>query len=311
MLSPLFLGLVVLHLPILQVSATQFCQCEHPAKPEWKFGGIQHICRDLPDEWCSTNCDFFHGNCDYCQYTPAGQGPDADYQQLVSWCRKQSEWDSGAKRYIHGTDVICYSYRNRIPPKIGYTGCRHEDNGDYPRDTTAYFSSRLVGGWYQRRGCRNLQRFDWGPLADDFIKKNPQCQAINNATWPYQLDCPYSDNPKDNLKQRADFRSDCEHYKGEWFLRHDGPTPRLSQDNLHKGLLQQPLSNPELRLSPSINHPDIEPEKDVQWDAREPNSGREGNRANKVKQGHSSHEGSRRVVFEEDDVRVILVEEDY
>ncbi|KAL8923701.1 MAG: hypothetical protein Q9208_004453 [Pyrenodesmia sp. 3 TL-2023] len=315
MLSPLLFGLVVLPHYILQASATEFCQCEHPAKPKWKFGGIQHICRELPNEWCSTNCDYFGGNCDYCQFKPAGHGPDADYRRLVSWCGAQSEYDTAVGEWIRGTDVICYSYRNRIPPKFGYTGCRHEDNGDEPRDKTAYFSSKLEGGWYQRRGCRNLQRKDWTPLADDFIKKHPRCEAINNATWSYLIDCPYSDNPDDNLKERGDFRSDCEHYKGVWYLRHDGPSPILFQAHLNDEALQKTLSTPEQyhsRLSASVKHHNADPEEDVKRTAGEPSVGRERNSAKSIKQsGSSRHGGSRRVVFEEDGVKVILVDEDY
>ena len=317
MLSVLSYALLAVPFHIFPVTATQFCQCEHSAPLEWKFGGIQHICKYLSDDWCSTNCNSLGANCDYCQFKPAGQGPDADYQRLVSWCHDQQEWDSQAEEYVRGETVFCYSYKNRVPMKFGYSGCPHEDNGDDPRDQTAYYSSKLEGGWYQRRGCSNLQISDWVALRQKFIQQHPKCQIVDNSTFSKLLDCPYSSNPKDNLQERQDFKDDCQERKGQFFLRHDGPGPILLQETTDQDSSQRVLSipgrYPPTLLSSTKQH-DSKINKDSDWIAEKSKGDRISIKDDLGEKGHQENHGrTTRVAFEDEEtgMKVILVEEEF
>lgn len=188
--------------------------------------------------------------------------------------------------------------------KWSWTGCHHEDNGDWARDKTAYLRLKLEGGWYQRRGCSNLQLTDWTPLTNYFLERNPTCQAFNNKTLHYVLDCPYSGKSEDNKRQNQDFKDGCERQKGHWYLRHDGPDMVLADEMVDENLLQSPLNIPERyppKLPQSLKHMS---EADCM--------GREDDVAKKSpQQGKDSHGWSRRVVFEEDGVKVIFVDEEF
>ncbi|KAL8802981.1 MAG: hypothetical protein Q9182_003469 [Xanthomendoza sp. 2 TL-2023] len=307
MFSVLLSGFVALTFTALPVAATQFCQCEHPATPEWKFPGINQICHDLSNDWCSTNCNFVGRNCDYCQFTPAGHGPEDDYRRLVSWCHQQQAWDSRAERYIHGTDVFCYSYKNRVP-KGSYSGCSHEDNGDDPRDKTAYLATQLKSGWYQRRGCGNLQTSDWAAVAHKFIQQNPTCKSINNSTYSRLLLCPWAgDKARDHQLQT--FKDDCQGQKGNWHPRHDGPGPiflqALSEDDTSQQTLGM-LGRYPPKLTSSKKHHDCDSKHDAQHGPLKSKGDDD-----MMNQGHQEGHGrTTRIVFEENGMRVTLVDEE-
>jgi hypothetical protein len=78
----------------VRVSATVFCQCEDDRSFKI-FPGINNICKKLNGDWCSANCDIFKGNCDYCQYPPAGYAPIEDIDKLRGWYRGLSFYKSG------------------------------------------------------------------------------------------------------------------------------------------------------------------------------------------------------------------------
>ncbi|KAL8966077.1 MAG: hypothetical protein Q9197_006193 [Variospora fuerteventurae] len=279
MLPPL-LAILSLLCHTLPVLATKFCQCEHPDKYEFRYPGIQHVCNDLSNDWCSTNCNSFGANCDYCQFKPAGQGPNADLAKLLSWCREQRRWDSKDETDVHGTDIMCYSYKNRVPKKFGYTGCDHEDNGDFARDAQVMLSREMrPPGRFQGNpfviGCKNLMANEWLSLADDFISKYPTCEAINNGTVHRTIHCPYSKHAtsKDISKQSAHFRSDCARYKGKFFVPIDWEDPpSIKEDRRLSGNdLQQPLGGVDgvpPRLSSPVEHHDSDSEAEVQWPSR-------------------------------------------
>ncbi|KAM7185293.1 hypothetical protein V8F33_012471 [Rhypophila sp. PSN 637] len=122
----LALSAIALAALLRSVAATLYCQCENPSYDRI-FPGINEICSQLSDDWCSTNCSFAsRSNCDYCQYTPKGFGPDADYARLKNWCGKQ-QGSSGGVPY-HGRDVFCYSYDNKARCAT-CGGCSYENNG--------------------------------------------------------------------------------------------------------------------------------------------------------------------------------------
>ena len=110
------------------VSATRYCQCENP-QHDRIFPGINEVCAELDDNWCSTNCNIFRRNCDYCQWKPRGAGTDEGYQRLKQWCYQQSGVDGDGNSY-YGTDVFCYSYKN-MNKDWSLTGCSYENNGDW------------------------------------------------------------------------------------------------------------------------------------------------------------------------------------
>ena len=94
---------------IAAVHAARYCECEN-RDDSVIFPGIQQVCSQLSNSWCSTNCNIFGKNCDYCQYTPAGDFPDADYAALKNWCFKQSVYSTFKQRFYLGSEVNCYSY---------------------------------------------------------------------------------------------------------------------------------------------------------------------------------------------------------
>jgi hypothetical protein len=53
-------SLCLLALFSISVVASQYCQCENVLR-RTIFPGINRICRDLSNDWCSTNCDKFGG----------------------------------------------------------------------------------------------------------------------------------------------------------------------------------------------------------------------------------------------------------
>ncbi len=271
MLSRSLLSQILLSFLALQASATQYCKCQN-SQYGHTFGGIQHICKDLSNDWCSTNCDFFWGNCGYCQFKPAGEGPNVDYQSLKSWCFQQQDWDSASQRYFRGTEVNCYSYKNAQPKEFGNKGCEHEDNGDYARDRNAFLKIKLQGGWYQRRGCSNLMWTDWSELVKGFMRRNDDCQAINNNTIHYTIDCPYTAKDSDNEKRRVDFKSYCESLKGHWYQRHDGPD--LLEALPDEEAVQQALAVPKRyppKLPSSPKYDEDGAKVEWEWAPREPN----------------------------------------
>ncbi|KAL8677904.1 MAG: hypothetical protein Q9186_005715 [Xanthomendoza sp. 1 TL-2023] len=309
MLSVLLSGFVALGFTALPVAATQFCQCEHVNRPAWKFPGIQAICHPLSQDWCSTNCNALGRNCDYCQFKPAGQGPEDDYRRLTSWCSQQQAYDREDDVYVHGTDVICYSYKNRLPMKFGYTGCEHENNGDDFRDKTAYLASKLEGGWYQRRGCSNLQTFDWTTMAKNFIKQNPTCNITTTGNeFTRLLTCPYSDD-KQRVNQLQTFKDNCEAQKGNWYLRDNGPgplsLPAHSEDDASQRTLGMPGRYPP-KLTSSRKQHDCDSKVDAQ-DGPLKSKG-DDDMMNKVHE--EGRGGTRRVVFEENGMRVIVVDDE-
>jgi hypothetical protein len=111
--------------------ATMYCQCENPSHDRI-FPGINNICADLSWDWCSTNCNIFGKNCDYCEWIPAGASPDADYDRLKKWCGEQSGYDSNSQTYYKGTDVFCYSNSNKASCS-SCGGCAYNDNSFFKR----------------------------------------------------------------------------------------------------------------------------------------------------------------------------------
>jgi len=111
--------------------ATMYCQCENPGKHRI-FPGINQICSELSNDWCSTNCNIGGKNCDYCEWKPAGSSPDEDYAKLKKWCGQQSGYDSGSQTYYKGTDVFCYSNSNKARCST-CGGCAYNDNSFFKR----------------------------------------------------------------------------------------------------------------------------------------------------------------------------------
>jgi hypothetical protein len=96
---------------VAAVHAARYCRCENPQYGRF-FPGIQSVCTRLSKDWCATNCNLFGKNCDYCEYTPAGPPPDADFAALKEWCFAQRGHDSITQRSYLGSVVNCYSFEN-------------------------------------------------------------------------------------------------------------------------------------------------------------------------------------------------------
>ncbi|KAH8594302.1 hypothetical protein B0O99DRAFT_595631 [Bisporella sp. PMI_857] len=109
-------------------SATRFCQCENEQKGRI-FSGINQVCNTLNSNWCSTKCNVFGADCNYCQFTPAGTGDDESYDKLKSWCYQQYGSENGQQ--YNGNIVNCYSYKNASPKGFLGTGCAYQNNGDF------------------------------------------------------------------------------------------------------------------------------------------------------------------------------------
>ncbi|KAK4118979.1 hypothetical protein N657DRAFT_675181 [Parathielavia appendiculata] len=124
----LVLGLFVFAMTALySVTATEYCQCENNDYADYGriFPGINQVCSTLSNDWCSTNCNIFGKNCDYCQYTPKGHGPDEDFHRLQSWCSQQQGTHNDHTYY--GT-LYCYSFENKVDCS-SCGGCAYANNG--------------------------------------------------------------------------------------------------------------------------------------------------------------------------------------
>ncbi|KAG8525635.1 uncharacterized protein KY384_009279 [Bacidia gigantensis] len=242
-------------------SATRFCQCENPSYDR-KFPGIQEVCSGMGPDWCATNCNFWVHNCDYCQFKPAGSGSDADFAKLKSWCGNQQGYDSGNQDYYKGTDVFCYSYRNRVE-QGGYTGCRHENNGDWPlppdqvRDAGVLFRYPF-DGVYVRYMCDKLLKKDAPLLVQGFIKDHGDCQWVKNETTSHILECPYRRGFGNRKALRHDFEGACRYYGGQYYDIGKGAALDAVQYTVDDIDGQQPLQSSHL-LSPDQESENAEP----------------------------------------------------
>ncbi|KAL8741520.1 MAG: hypothetical protein Q9190_005880 [Brigantiaea leucoxantha] len=218
---------LILALSSSLVSATRFCQCENPSYDRI-FPGINNVCDGMGEDWCSTNCNSVGYNCDYCQFKPAGYGSDADFAKLKAWCGQQEGYDSGKQISYKGTDVFCYSYKNRREKPWHQGGCTHENNGDWPlppdkvRDAAVNFRYPFQGV-YVKRVCDKMLRRDGPLLVEGYIKRNSDCTWLKNETTSHILECPYKEGRSNRNKLRQEFKDDCAYYGGRWYELDNGP----------------------------------------------------------------------------------------
>ena len=210
--------LTALVMATVHVTATRFCQCENEQYGRI-FLGINEVCSGLSDDWCSTNCNVFNHNCNYCQFIPAGYGNDADYDALKQWCYKQQGYDTQASAHYSGTTVYCYAAKNAVAKGFWEGGCPHEDNGDWanspeppsnpapPAETNltqvppkAYVIVNYWRNKVHRQGgheCTNIYQSAMDKVADQFLLLHPECsddkqrQSTANIR---QLACPISNS---------------------------------------------------------------------------------------------------------------------
>ena len=117
-------GLMVM---LRTASATLYCRCMQ-ADNVSTHSGINAVCRQTGDNWCTTNCNPVGKDCSYCQYKPAGDPDrryDQDYQDLERWCMGQYTYDHRGK--IHFGYLTC-TRRNLITECPTCTGCSYYDN---------------------------------------------------------------------------------------------------------------------------------------------------------------------------------------
>ena len=146
-------------------------------------------------------------------------------------------------------------------------------------------------------------------LVKGFMRRNDDCQAINNNTIHYTIDCPYTAKDSDNEKRRVDFKSYCESLKGHWYQRHDGPD--LLEALPDEEAVQQALAvpkryPPKLPSSPKYDEDGAK----VEWEPNGNGDVKEDDLKETHGQSRKSDGETRRVGFEEDDVKITFVEEE-
>jgi hypothetical protein len=230
----------------VQVSATRYCQCENQSQSRI-FPGIQEICNQLGSDWCATNCNnlpaIFGGpkNCDYCEFIPAGAGPDGPYQRLKSWCFSQTGYSNGVS--YRGTEVICYSDRNKASCST-CGGCPYYNNGDFKLrerqddpDAIAPSASVTLLQTVQDTGvaiteeCTPIFPDAAQLIANDFVAEHPDCTSSGAGTNDVLITCSLESDPAGNTQAIVeDFKNACDSVGGgQTFDSADVPSEGLGR----------------------------------------------------------------------------------
>jgi hypothetical protein len=213
----------------VHVSATTYCQCEN-RKFSRIFPGIEKVCSGLDNNWCSTNCNAFRKNCNYCQFTPRGTGPDAPYQKLKSWCFQQSGYSSSKQMSYRGSEVNCYSYRNKANC-WHCRGCSYANNGDLKmlaarqsdpaQNTDLVAPSATVTVVVQSESfsadeqCTPIFQLAAVELANDFASKYSGCTVAGEDSDNVSVNCVPTVDTQDAVQGLVnDFKIMCSEIAG-------------------------------------------------------------------------------------------------
>jgi hypothetical protein len=189
---------------VAAVHAARYCQCENRNAGRI-FSGIQAVCSQLSNSWCSTNCNIWNENCDYCQYTPAGGFPDAVYAVLKTWCLKQFVYDRYRNQIYSGTEVSCYSFENKASCAT-CGGCKYSSTSFYKRlairqddgegsdpnpapDAATILQQTLLGVKLGGFVCTPLFTLGSQIMAQEFAASYPECSIVNLNSDPVEIDC--------------------------------------------------------------------------------------------------------------------------
>ncbi|KAE8145677.1 hypothetical protein BDV25DRAFT_65887 [Aspergillus avenaceus] len=192
-------SLLALLMGAMHVSAATFCRCQND---NGNVNGINEVCSQLDENWCSTDCWSGRSSCYTCQYTPEGTGDDESYKRLKAWCGRH---DNGV--------VNCYSRDNLRSPGLLYqAGCDysstsplnpsvsgptyHQPDSERKAKMTVVFAANPSTGIYSGQDAVNCKDMPQSRLADasnQFMYDYKICKVRSQSQFGRNIGCPLED----------------------------------------------------------------------------------------------------------------------
>ncbi|KAL8728121.1 MAG: hypothetical protein Q9166_005602 [cf. Caloplaca sp. 2 TL-2023] len=120
--------------------------------------------------------------------------------------------------------------------------------------------------------------------------------------------------PRLSGRQRQNLKGDCENQKGHWYLRHDGPGPILLQALSNEDTLQETLHMPgryHPKLTSLAKHHDPDSKHDLSGPLKQSKAVQNAKEIDiEAARYEDERGGTRRVVFEENGIKVVFIDEE-